>query len=185
MPMPLAMGSVMWKALQITSASRLPAMPVRMTTAPVRAAIPPSSEGGVLFPGEAHSQCQRQHAAKTDQRAHRDARDDGGGILLQQVPLFIQRDGEADGGRQQQVIHRRGTGLVVGVGDVQQAQKEDDKDAAQQQRIEDGLAGGLVDEGAQCEGGQRQQHAPRGGTGEKSVQQFSHVRPPFLQRGGW
>ena len=43
MPMPLAMGSVMWKALQITSASRLPAMPVRMTTAPVRAAMPPSS----------------------------------------------------------------------------------------------------------------------------------------------
>ena len=27
-------------------------------------------EGGVLFPGEAHGQCQRQHAAKADQRAH-------------------------------------------------------------------------------------------------------------------
>ena len=43
MPMPLAMGSVMWHTLQTVSASRLPAMPVRMTMAPVRAATPPSS----------------------------------------------------------------------------------------------------------------------------------------------
>ena len=43
MPMPRAMGWVMWQTLQTISAMRAPRMPVRMTMAPVRAAMPPSS----------------------------------------------------------------------------------------------------------------------------------------------
>ena len=42
-PMPRAMGWVMWQTLQTVSAMRAPRMPVRMTMAPVRAAMPPSS----------------------------------------------------------------------------------------------------------------------------------------------
>ena len=43
MPTPLAMGSVMWNNLHTVSASSAPTMPVTMTMAPVRAAMPPSS----------------------------------------------------------------------------------------------------------------------------------------------
>jgi len=92
-----------------------------------------------------------------------------GNSALQQIPLFIERDGEADGGRQQQIVHRGGTDLVVGVGDVQHTQQDDDEDAAQQQRVEDGLAGGFVEESTQRESGQRQQHAPRGGPGQEAL----------------
>ena len=95
-------AAVMWKILQTTSASRLPAMPVRMTMAPVRAAMPPSvsgdihadgrgdglrQEGGVLLPSEVQREGQSQSAAQAHQSTHGDARDDGGGILFSR-PIF-------------------------------------------------------------------------------------------------
>ena len=43
MPMPRAMGWVMWQTLQTVSAISAPRMPVKITIAPVRAAMPPSS----------------------------------------------------------------------------------------------------------------------------------------------
>ena len=126
-------------------------------------------QGDVLLAGQVHGDGQRQGTAEADQRAHRDARDDGGGVLLEQVPLLIQRDGKADGGGQQQIADRGRADLVIGVGDLQHAEQDDDEDAAQQQRVEERLAGHFVDEGAQREGGQRQQHAPRGGPGEEAL----------------
>ena len=136
-------------------------------------------QGGVLLLGQVQRQCQRQRTAQAHQRAHRDARDDGGGVLLEQIPLFIEGDGKADGGRQQQVVDRGGAGLVIGVGDVQHAEQNDDKDGPQQQRVEKGLAGDLVDEKAQGEGGQREQHAPGHRAGEKLIQQLRHGGPPY------
>ena len=118
-------------------------------------------QGHILLTGQAHGHGQSQRAAQTDQGAHRDARDDGSGVLLEQVPLFIQRDGQADGGGQQQIADRRGADFVIRVGDVQHTEQDDDEDAAQQQRVEDGLARHPVDEGAQCKGRQREQNAPR------------------------
>ncbi len=137
-------------------------------------------QGDVLLAGQVHGDGQRHGTAEADQRAHRDARDDGGGVLLEQVPLLIQRDGKADGGGQQQVADRGRADLVIGVGDLQHTEQDDDEDAAQQQRVEERLAGHFIDEGAQREGGQRQQHAPRGGRGKKLIQQRCHLRrPPF------
>ena len=46
-------------------------------------------EGGVLLPSEVQCEGQSQSAAQAHQSTHGDARDDGGGILLQQVPFFI------------------------------------------------------------------------------------------------
>ena len=43
MPMPLAMGLVMRNTLQTVSAASAPTMPVKITMAPVRVAMPPSS----------------------------------------------------------------------------------------------------------------------------------------------
>ena len=117
-------------------------------------------QGGVLFLGQVQRQRDGQRTAQTDQRAHRDARDDGGGILFQQVDFFIQRDGQRHRGRQQQIVHRGCTCLVVRIGDVAHGQKNDGKNAAQQQRVKNRLAGHLIDKGAQRKGGQRQQHAP-------------------------
>ena len=142
-------------------------------------------QGHILLTGQAHGHGQSQRAAQTDQGAHRDARDDGGGVLLEQVPLFIQRDGQADGGGQQQIADRRGADFVIRVGDVQHTEQDDDEDAAQQQRVEDGLARHPVDEGAQCKGRQREQNAPRRGRGKKLIQQLCHLRqPPFCSACG-
>ena len=43
MATPFAMGLVMWNHLQTLCASRFPTIPVRITTAPVRDAMPPNS----------------------------------------------------------------------------------------------------------------------------------------------
>ena len=51
-------------------------------------------QGGVLLLGQVQRQRQSQRAAQADQRAHRDARNDGSGVCLEQVELFIQRDGQ-------------------------------------------------------------------------------------------
>ena len=45
-------------------------------------------EGGVLLPSEVQREGQSQSAAQAHQSTHGDARDDGGGILLQQIPVF-------------------------------------------------------------------------------------------------
>ena len=139
-------------------------MPVTITMAPVSAAMPPSSaatsmlmavvtdlgsRGGILLTGQVQRKRQSQCTAKAHQRAHRNARNDGGGILFQQVDLLIQRDGQCHRGGQQQVIHRCCADLIVRIGDLAHRKKHDDKNAAQQQRVEDGLAGQLIDEGAQ------------------------------------
>ena len=136
-------------------------------------------QGGVLLLGQVHCQRQCKRAAQADQRAHRNARDDGGRVLFEQIQLFIQRDGQRHCGGQQQVAYRRGAGFIVPIGDIAHRQKEDDKNAAQQQRVEDGLAGHLIDDRAQRKGRQRKKHAPCRRAGQKIVQQLSHGRPPF------
>ena len=142
-------------------------------------------QGGILLSGQVQRQCQCQRAAKAHQRAHRNARNDGGGILFQQVDLLIQRDGQRHRGGQQQVIHRCCADFIVRIGDLAHRKKHDDKNAAQQQRVEDGLAGQLIDEGTQRKSGQCEQHAPCGRAGQKIIQQLRHCRPPcFCGRSG-
>ena len=126
-------------------------------------------EGGVLLPGQAQRQRQGQCTAQADQRAHRDARNDGGGVLLEQIPLFIEGNGQADGGRQQQVVDRGSAGLVIRIRDVQHAEQDDNKDAAQQQRVKNGLARCPIDKSPQRKGGQREHYTPGGRAGKKSV----------------
>ena len=139
-------------------------------------------QGGVLLFGQVQRQGKSKGTAQADQCANRDAGDDGGGVLPEQVPLFIQRDGQGHGGRQQQVVHRGGAGLVVGVGNLAHRQEDDDKDAAQQQGIEDGFAGDPVDQGTQCKGCQREQHAPRRRPGQEIIQ---HGLPPSFCGRSW
>ena len=140
-------------------------------------------QSSVLLLGQVHCQRQCKGAAQTDQRAHRDARDDGGRVLFEQVQLFIQRDSQRHRSGQQQVAYRRGAGLVVPIGDIAHRQKNDDKNTAQQQRVKDGLAGHPVDEHTQPKGCQRKQHAPCHRAGQKVVQQLSHGRPPLFYCG--
>ena len=140
-------------------------------------------QSSVLLLGQVHCQRQRKGAAQTDQRAHRDACNDGRRVLLEQIQLFIQRDGQRHRGRQQQVAYRRGAGLVVPIGDIAHRQKNDDKNTAQQQRVKDGLAGHLIDEHTQPKSCQRKQHAPCHRAGQKVVQQLSHGRPPLFYCG--
>ena len=136
-------------------------------------------QDGILLTGQVQRQCQRQCAAKAHQRAHRDTRNDGGGVLFQQVDLFIQRNGQCHGGGQQQIVHRCRAGLVVRIRDAAHRQKDDHKDTAQQQRVKNGFACHLIDKGAQCKRGQRKQNAPCCGAGQKIIQQLRHCQPPF------
>ena len=102
----------------------------------------------------------RQHAAQARQHARSNRRKDRGQVLFQQLPLFIQRDRQADCGGHQKPAHGLGAGLVVGVGHAEAAQKHDHKNAAHQKGIEQRLAGLAVDPDASGIGCQRGQHAP-------------------------
>lgn len=99
-------------------------------------------------------------------------------IVTQQLPLFIQRDRQADCGGHQKPVHGLGAGLVIGVGHAEAAQKHDDEDTAHQKGIEQRLAGLAVDPDARGVGRQRGQHAPAAAL----LQKFSHFCAPFRPR---
>mgnify|MGYP006924852538 CR=1 FL=1 len=118
----------------------------------------------------------RQHAAQARQHARSNRRKDRGQVLFQQLPLFIQRDCQADCGGHQKPAHGLGAGLVIGVGHAEAAQKHDHKNAAHQKGIEQRLAGLAVDPDARRVGRQRRQHAPAAAL----LQKFSHFCAPFV-----
>ena len=135
--------------------------------------------------GQVQRQSQCQRTAQADQRTHRDARNDGGGVCLEQVELFIQRDGQRHGGGQQQVVHRGGADLVVGIGDAAYRQENDHKDRTQQQRVKKCLSGHSVRKGSQCKGGQCQQHTPGNRARKELIQQFHHWQQSPCSFCGW
>ena len=120
----------------------------------------------------------RQHTAQARQHTRGNRRKNRGQVLFQQLPLFIQRDRQADCGGHQKPAHGLGAGLVIGVGHAEAAQKHDHKNAAHQKGIEQRLAGLAVDPDARGVGRQRGQHAPAAAL----LQKFSHFCAPFRPR---
>ena len=111
----------------------------------------------------------------------------GGVLLLGQVQrqCQCQRDGQRHGGGQQQVVHRGGADLVIGIGDAAYRQENDHKDRAQQQRVKKCLSGHSVHKGSQCKGGQCQQHTPGNRARKELIQQFHHWQQPPCSFCGW
>ena len=102
MPTPLAMGSVIWNHFadglgqQVACNARqdhdgtrqgLQCRQNSAATSMLMAVVTDLGRRVAYCSGQAQRQRQGQCTAQADQRAHRDARNDGGGVLLEQIPL--------------------------------------------------------------------------------------------------
>ena len=108
---------------------------------------------------KAEEQRQQQYAHQTGEDSGKDACRDGFQVPFQRLNLLIQRDGQADGGRRQQVADVFGTLIIDGIGHTGRQQKHNGENNGQQQGIEDGQFQPFFDVHSQEVASQRDKHA--------------------------
>ena len=134
-------------------------------------------QGHILCMIQPEDQSHGQYAQKRGQHPGGDAQKNGGLVLLQQIQLFIEGNGQTDGGWGQKIAQILCAGIVHVVIHIGHGQQRNGDDNGDQQGVKQRAFPLLLQQAAQTVGHQTDGHPEKCG----GFQKRTHALPPFLR----